>query len=115
MTPTPPTATAHRPGLRRAMLALMAGPVLALSLAAGTAPAAAQSLDQLRANGQVCERPDGLLHVLSGGPGVQQTVDQINQQRLSTYQQVARDTNTKIEQVRIISGEKLRAKYGGCP
>jgi len=72
-------------------------------------------LDQLRASGLVCERPDGLLHARSGGGSVQQQVDAINQKRLAAYEAVARDTGTTVEQVRIVSGEKLRAKYGGCP
>jgi len=87
-------------------------------LVAGTltaAPAAAQSLDQLRASNAVCERPDGLLRALSSDPSINQTVSTINQERLATYERLARETNTTVEQVRVVSGEKLQGRYGGCP
>ncbi|WP_176793599.1 DUF1318 domain-containing protein [Rhodospira trueperi] len=89
--------------------------MVALALTVFAPPAAAQSLDQLRANGAVCERPDGLLHALSSNGAVVQQVDTINRQRLAAYEKLARDTNTSVEQVRIVSGEKLQSRYGGCP
>ncbi|MBB4286665.1 DUF1318 domain-containing protein [Roseospira goensis] len=109
----PPSAgRRRRTAVRRAGAAVLA---LATLVALGTPPAAAQSLDQLRASGAVCERPDGLLRALSGDAAVRQQVDTINRERLAAYERLARETNTTIEQVRVVSGEKLQAKYGGCP
>ncbi|MBB4314747.1 DUF1318 domain-containing protein [Roseospira marina] len=120
MTRTTPTATpASIHGRRRlarfgagTALALLAGAVVVLG---GPGPARAQNLDQMRANGLVCERPDGLLHARSSDGTVQQKVQAINNQRLATYETVARDSGTTVEQVRVVSGEKLQARYGGCP
>jgi uncharacterized protein YdbL (DUF1318 family) len=92
-----------------------AGVMMALALTFAATPAAAQSLDQLRATGAVCERPDGLLRALSSDGAVAQQVDTINRQRLAAYEKLARDTNTSVDQVRIVSGEKLQSRYGGCP
>lgn len=92
-----------------------AGAMVALALAFAATPAAAQSLDQLRATGAVCERPDGLLRALSSSGSVVQQVETINRQRLAAYEKLARDTNTAVDQVRVVSGEKLQARYGGCP
>jgi uncharacterized protein YdbL (DUF1318 family) len=107
-----PAPTRRRFSLGALLSAALVGGTL---LVGGAGPASAQSLDQLRASGQVCERPDGLLHALTGDAGVRQQVNAINQQRLAAYEKVARDTGTTVEQVRVVSGEKLRARYGGCP
>jgi uncharacterized protein YdbL (DUF1318 family) len=92
----------------------LAAAVMLATVIAAT-PAAAQSLDQLRAGGAVCERPDGLLRALSSNGAVVQQVDTINRQRLAAYEKLARDTNASVDQVRVVSGEKLQARYGGCP
>lgn len=107
--------TKDRPSRRRLVSMLAAGTAVMLALAGPLAPtpAWAQSADALRANGQACERPDGLLKALD--PGVSAAVDAINRQRLATYQQIANQQGGTVEQVRIVSGQKLQGKYGGCP
>lgn len=107
--------TTDRPTRRRLLPTLAAGAAVLLALAGplSPVPAWAQSADALRANGQACERPDGLLRTLD--PSVGSAVEAINRQRLATYQEIARQQGGTVEQVRVVSGEKLRAKYGGCP
>lgn len=105
----------HQTAARGGGAVLVAVLVATVILGGTAAPAAAQSLDQLRAQGAVCERPDGLLRALSSDPTVQQTVDRINQERLATYRRLAQEKNATVEQVRIVSGEKLQGKYGACP
>lgn len=122
---TGPAAASTRPGVvrgsterSRVMSRAVAGmAALALVLAIGLVaphPANAASLDQMRAQGLVCERPDGLLQALSGDAGVRQAVASINRQRLATYEKLARQNNATVEQTRVVAGRKLQAKYGGC-
>ncbi len=118
--PTPPARctgrrTGRRTPLRLAALgALGAGLVLATGpLLLAPTPAWAQSADELRDSGRACERPDGLLKALDAT--VAGAVETINRQRLATYQQIAEQQGGTVKQVRIVSGEKLQAKYGGCP
>ena len=107
--------TKDRPTRRRLLPTLAAGAAVMMALAGPLAPAPAwaQSADALRANGQACERPDGLLKALD--PGVSAAVDAINRQRLATYQQIANQQGGTVDQVRVVSGQKLIGKYGGCP
>ena len=103
-----------RPTRRRLLPMLAAGAAVVLALAGplSAPPAWAQSADALRANGQACERPDGLLKALD--PGVSAAVDAINRQRLATYQQIANQQGGTVAQVRVVSGQKLQGKFGGC-
>jgi len=108
-------STAGRPSRRRIAaavlgvgVALAAGPVLL-----APAPAWAQSADELRNSGRACERPDGLLKALD--PGAASAVEAINRQRLAAYNQTAQQQGGTVQQVRVVAGEKLQAKYGGCP
>lgn len=104
----------RRRSTRRSGLVLCVAVVALGLIGAVGGPAAAADLDQLRASGQVCERPDGLLHANTGDAAVRQQVADINRQRLATYERLAREKGATVEQVRVVSGEKLIARYGGC-
>lgn len=89
--------------------------VLALMTAfAPVMPAAADALDQAKAQGLVGETAGGYLDVVKGDGSVRQMVDQINLQRKQNYRDIARKNNTTLEVVEAIVGQKLliRAKPG---
>src|SRR3546814_20471249 len=67
------------------LLTLLAAATLVLPLLAG--PAAAQSLDELRASGKVGERYDGFAEARD--PAVAAQVKEINAKRTANYQQQA--------------------------
>lgn len=91
---------------RRTLLAA----VLALGLATilPVASAFAQSLDQAKAAGQVGERADGLLGLVTAAPGgVQSLVDRINAERMAEYARIAQQNNTTVQAVQAIAGQRL--------
>ncbi len=92
------------------MIRFLAAALLGLSLVAAQ-PAAAQSLDQAKAAGQVGERPDGLVGVVADAPpAVRALVDQINARRLEEYRAIAGRNGTNVTAVQAIAGQKLTAQ-----
>ena len=89
-------------------LMLRIGAILLL-LCLPALPAAAQSLDQAKAAGQVGERIDGYLGVVdANAPGdVRAMVDRINAQRRAKYAEIAAERGTSVQAVAQIAGEKL--------
>jgi uncharacterized protein len=78
-------------------------------------PAAAQSLDQAKAAGQVGERIDGYVGVVdANAPGnVRAMVDQINAERRARYAEIAAERGTSVQAVAQIAGQKLIERAPG--
>ncbi len=74
------------------------------------APAAAQTLEQAKAQGLVGERPDGLLGIVRQTSEIQALVRGINGQRLDQYRDIATRTGTSLPAVQAIAGEKAIAQ-----
>ena len=89
-------------------LVLRIGAIL-LALCLAALPAAAQSLDQAKAAGQVGERIDGYVGVVdANAPGdVRAMVDQVNAERHARYAEIAAERGTSVQAVAQIAGEKL--------
>jgi uncharacterized protein YdbL (DUF1318 family) len=89
---------------------LRIGTMLLLLLSA--LPAAAQSLDEAKAAGQVGERIDGYLGVVDAdAPGdVRAMVDRVNAERKAKYAEIAAERGTSVQAVAQIAGEKLIAR-----
>jgi hypothetical protein len=87
--------------------------LIVLLLAVGAAqPAAAQSLDSMRASGAVGERYDGLL--VARDPGAKGFVDQVNRQRLQIYRDRAAQQGVTPEQVgQVYAQQIIRNAPGG--
>lgn len=88
-------------------LAAVAVILVAGLMVAGPGPARADMLDDYKAAGQVGERPDGYLGVVSGGADVVQFVDSINAKRRVKYQEIANNQGTTLVAVEVIAGAKL--------
>jgi uncharacterized protein len=95
-------------------LVLRLGAVLLL-LCLSALPAAAQSLDEAKAEGQVGERIDGYVGVVDANtPGdVRAMVDEVNAERKQKYAQIAAERGTSVEAVAQIAGQKLIARAPG--
>jgi uncharacterized protein YdbL (DUF1318 family) len=95
-------------------LVLRLGAVLLL-LCLTALPAAAQSLDEAKAEGQVGERIDGYVGVVDANtPGdVRAMVDEVNAERKQKYAQIAAERGTSVEAVAQIAGQKLIARAPG--
>lgn len=90
--------------LRRTFL--ISAAMTAFSLALGTAPALAQSLNDLRRTGAVGERFDGLLVARDGSAATRQFVETVNAQRLTIYRDQAAAQGVSPEQVgRVYAGQ----------
>jgi uncharacterized protein YdbL (DUF1318 family) len=91
----------------------IAAMLLMLCLAA--LPAAAQSLDEAKAEGQVGERIDGYLGVVdANAPGdVRAMVDRVNAERRERYAQIAAERGISVQAVAQIAGQKLIARAPG--
>jgi uncharacterized protein len=78
-------------------------------------PAAAQSLDEAKAAGQVGERIDGYVGVVDAStPGdVRAMVDQVNAERRQKYAEIAAERGTSVEAVAQIAGQKLIERAPG--
>jgi uncharacterized protein YdbL (DUF1318 family) len=87
--------------------------LLLLAFAAGAplAPAMAQSLNDLKAQGIVGERPDGLVGLVSAAApsNAQAFVSQLNAQRMQNYQKIAQDTGAPLDAVQARAGAQLTA------
>ena len=88
-------------------LMLRIGAMLLLCLSA--LPAAAQSLDEAKAAGQVGERIDGYVGVVDAdAPGeVRALVDRVNAERKAKYAAIAAERGASVQAVAQIAGEKL--------
>lgn len=95
---------------------LVLGFVLILGSLAFASTASAQgagdsAIEQARAAGQVGERIDGYLGVVtSADADVTRKVQDINNRRRALYEQTARETGTTVQQVARITGEKQLAR-----
>jgi uncharacterized protein len=89
-------------------LMLRIGAMLLL-LCLSALPAAAQSLDEAKAAGQVGERIDGYVGVVdANAPGAVRTlVDKVNAERKAKYAEVAAERGIPVQAVAQIAGEKL--------
>jgi uncharacterized protein YdbL (DUF1318 family) len=78
-------------------------------------PAAAQSLDEAKAEGQVGERIDGYVGVVdANAPGeVRALVDEVNAERREKYAEIAAERGTSVQAVAQIAGQKLIARAPG--
>ncbi|WP_432464206.1 YdbL family protein [Agarivorans sp. QJM3NY_33] len=66
----------------------------------------AMDLDDAKAKGWVGEQTNGLLGIVSHRAEVSDLVNNINQQRLAKYQQIARENGLSEQQVAILAGKK---------
>lgn len=82
---------------------LLATALVALAMLA--APAAAQSLDDLRASGQVGERFDGL--AVARDSGVADFVEQVNEKRLAIYVEQANKQGVPTIQVGMVYAQEI--------
>ncbi|MGM0422113.1 MAG: YdbL family protein [Pseudomonadota bacterium] len=81
-----------------------------------TASVFAADLNSYKAQGLIGEKPNGLVGVVVPAPpqDVQNTVDQINSERLQKYQGVAAKNNLTLDKVQALAGAKLiRQSPGG--
>jgi uncharacterized protein YdbL (DUF1318 family) len=71
----------------------------------------AQSLDQAKAQGLVGEKVDGYIAAVTANPSpeVQALIQTTNTGRRQAYEELARRNNITVEQVGIVSAEKLQA------
>jgi uncharacterized protein YdbL (DUF1318 family) len=78
-------------------------------------PAAADSLDEAKAEGQVGERIDGYVGVVDANASgeVRALVDQVNAERKEKYAEIAAERGTSIQAVAQIAGQKLIARAPG--
>lgn len=88
------------------LLSLLALATVALPLLAG--PAAAQSLDELRAAGKIGERYDGL--AVARDPALADMVKDINAKRREIYAQQAQKQGVSVEQVGMVYASELLEK-----
>jgi uncharacterized protein len=78
-------------------------------------PAAADSLDEAKAEGQVGERIDGYVGVVDANASgeVRALVDQVNAERKEKYAEIAAERGTSIQAVAQIAGQKLIGRAPG--
>jgi uncharacterized protein len=78
-------------------------------------PAAADSLDEAKAEGQVGERIDGYVGVVDANASgeVRALVDQVNAERQEKYAQIAAERGTSVQAVAQIAGQKLIERAPG--
>lgn len=93
--------------LRRAAAALM----LAATVPFAATNAAAQSLGDLKAQGMIGERPDGLVGLVGGNASAnaQAIIAQVNRERMANYQRIAQETSAPIDAVQARAGAQLTA------
>jgi uncharacterized protein YdbL (DUF1318 family) len=82
-----------------------------LLLALGANVALALTLDEAKAQGLVGEKVDGYVAAVTASPNaeVQQLVSTTNNGRRDVYADLAKKNGITVEQVGIVSAEKLRA------
>ena len=86
----------------------LAAPLLFLAMGLA-APAAAESIDAAKARGEVGERTDGYLGLVSGDApaAVKQLVDDVNARRREKYATIAKKNGATLEAVAALAGRKL--------
>ncbi|MCB2051334.1 MAG: YdbL family protein [Novosphingobium sp.] len=109
---------AHSVSRSLGLAALLAVAFVPASAMAARDPAYAAA----RSAGQIGEKPDGYLGVVSGGGSVSSIVDDINIKRRAAYTQEARTQSVTVDQVafvagcrnilRTVAGEKYQAPDG---
>lgn len=79
-----------------------------------SAPALAQSAEDLRGSGAACEQPDGYMRALA--PDAQQAVNQINAQRRQFYEMRAAEEGVDAAAVAAVFAMEIRNQpnYRGC-
>jgi uncharacterized protein YdbL (DUF1318 family) len=95
--------------MRSAIRAVGLAIAAVLLLAAGAPSARADGLDAAKAAGQVGERPDGYLGVVTAGapPAVVQLVADVNAKRKVRYAEIAQQNGTAVDAVAALAGAKL--------
>ncbi|MCB9957231.1 MAG: YdbL family protein [Rhodospirillaceae bacterium] len=94
---------------RRPVLAGLAA-IAVLAIGSGLlwpSPAAAQTLEDARAQGWIGERRDGYIGVVENAPGVDQLVQTINTQRRNHYQSIAAANNVPLSAVEAQAAETI--------
>ena len=81
----------------------------ALMLAAPGTLLAQEGLDAAKQAGQVGERPDGLVGVVSGSAPADMValVDRVNAERLARYEEIAASTGSTLDAVQAVAGAQL--------
>lgn len=85
------------------LLSLLMAAALVLPLLAG--PAAAQSLNDLRATGKIGERYDG--YAVARDPSVADMVTEINAERRKVYEKQAATQGVSVEQVGMVYANQI--------
>jgi len=98
-----------RSGSRMIALAALAGFLLASPL-----PATAQSAEQLRAEKQACELPNGFMRAIDNS--VRDAVERINAERRRVYEEQAKSEGVSVEAVGQVYARQLRSQphYRPC-
>lgn len=70
---------------------------------------AQQDLINAKQQGQVGERPDGLVAIVEDNPppAILTLVEQVNSQRMTEYRQIATDTDSSVEAVQARAGRQI--------
>lgn len=77
-------------------------------IATSWAALAQQGLIDAKADGQVGERPDGLVAIVAdASPALRELVEQVNAQRMNEYEQIAEDTDAPLEAVQARAGRQI--------
>lgn len=99
---------------RRGFLMMLGAAALAFAFATLAGPAAAQSLDQMRASGKVGERYDGYAVARDNSAQVENFVAQVNRQRKGIYTERAQAQGVPVEQVgRVYAQQIIRSAPAG--
>lgn len=94
------------PDFGRRLLRWMTGALAATALL--TSAARAETLDGARAKGLIGERPDGYVGAVgSPTPDIQTLISNINQQRRTKYEAIAKQKGVPVEQIGALTAEKV--------
>ncbi|HEB80098.1 MAG TPA: DUF1318 domain-containing protein [Rhodospirillales bacterium] len=85
--------------MKRYLYTILTSLMVVAALGLSPAPAAAQSLDQLRASGAVGEGADGFVRVRTPGGGAQAVADTVNAKRRAIYSKRAAEQGVALEEV----------------
>lgn len=77
-------------------------------LAVSLAVHAQNDLASAKAQGQIGERPDGLVAIVAdGSPALESLVAQVNAERMAEYRQIAEETDAPLEAVQARAGRQI--------
>jgi len=97
--------------IRPARAALQCLALAAALFLAFLTPAHAQSLDQAKNQGMVCEQPTGFLQATgSASPEVKKMIQDINNRRRAEYARIAEEHGVTPKEVGILTAKKLGPK-----